>query len=208
MTGRIRLVDTAQYQRRLETFDFDVIVGSIGQSLSPGNEQRNYWTGTAADTEGSRNYAGINDRVVDALVEKLINASDRESLVTAARALDRVLLWGHYMIPHWHIRHFRVAYWNKFARPSITPKYALGFDTWWVNPTKELDLERRKQRTAQLQAPNVEAKADPSGPSGSGDGQPAVTRSGTGVWLALGGVVIVVLIGTGVIIRRRRSGAP
>ncbi len=208
VTTRIRLVDTAQYQRRLDTFDFDVIVGSIGQSLSPGNEQRNYWTGTAADTEGSRNYAGINDRVVDALVEKLINASDRESLVTAARALDRVLLWGHYMIPHWHIRHFRVAYWNKFARPSITPKYALGFDTWWVNPTKELDLERRKQRTAQLPELNVEAQADPSGPSGSGDGQPAVTRSGTGVWLALGGVVIVVLIGTGVIIRRRRSGAP
>ncbi len=208
VTTRIRLVDTAQYQRRLDTFDFDVIVGTIGQSLSPGNEQRNYWTGIAADTEGSRNYAGINDRVVDALVEKLISASDRESLVTAARALDRVLLWGHYMIPHWHIRHFRVAYWNKFARPSITPKYALGFDTWWVNPTKELDLERRKQRTAQLPELNVEAKADPSGPSGSGDGQPAVTRSGTGVWLALGGIVIVVLIGTGVIIRRRRSGAP
>ncbi len=82
-----------------------------------------------------------------------------------------------------------------------------GFDTWWVDPTKESDLERRKQRMAQLPKPNVAAKADTSGPSGSGAGAPAATQSGTGVWLALGAVVAVVLIGAGVIIRRRRSGA-
>ncbi len=150
VTGRIRLVDTAQYQRRLDTFDFDVIVNTIGQSLSPGNEQRNYWTGVAADTEGSRNFAGINDQVIDALVEKIIAASDRESLVAATRALDRVLLWGHYVVPHWHIRYFRVAYWNRFARPAVTPKYSLGFDSWWIDVGKEeLLAQREKPATVQ-----------------------------------------------------------
>ena len=144
VAGRIRLVDTAQYQRRLDTFDFDVIVSTIGQSLSPGNEQRNYWTRIAADTEGSRNYAGIKHPAVDALVEKLIGASDRESLVAAARALDRVLLWGHYVVPHWHIRHFRLAYWNKFVRPAVTPKYSLAFDSWWIDAGKDELLAQRK----------------------------------------------------------------
>ncbi|MFQ5784984.1 MAG: extracellular solute-binding protein [Alphaproteobacteria bacterium] len=147
VVARVRLVDTAQYQNRLDSFDFDVIVGSIGQSLSPGNEQRNFWTSRAADTRGSRNYAGIKDPVVDALVEKVIAASDRKSLVAATRALDRVLLWGHYVVPQWHIRHFRVAYWNKFSRPAITPKYSLGFDTWWVDPAKEEALAKKETAT-------------------------------------------------------------
>lgn len=134
VTSKIRLVDSAQYQKRLEQFDFDVIVASIGQSLSPGNEQNNYWTSVSADTPGSRNYAGINDPVVDSLVATLIAAADRDSLIAATRALDRVLLSGYYVIPHWYIRSFRVAYWNKLARPAITPKYSLGFDGWWVDP--------------------------------------------------------------------------
>ncbi len=141
---RVRTVDPAQYENRVESFDFDMIVFARGQSLSPGNEQRAYWTTEAARTDGSDNLAGIRDPVVDELVELVINAPDRESLVHRTRALDRVLLWGHYVIPHWHIRAFRVAYWDKFDRPAVSPKYALGFDTWWVDPAKASRLEQRK----------------------------------------------------------------
>jgi microcin C transport system substrate-binding protein len=137
VAARIRLVDVAQYQKRLDEFDFDIVVMSVGQSLSPGNEQRNYWSSLAADTPGSRNFAGIKDPAVDAMVDAVITAESREGLVAATRALDRVLLWGHYVIPNWHIRHFRVAYWNRFSRPAITPKYGLGFDTWWIDAAKD-----------------------------------------------------------------------
>lgn len=136
----VRTVDTAQYQKRLDDFDFDMIVATLGQSLSPGNEQRDFWTSAKADVPGSRNFAGIKDPVVDQLVELVIAAPDRESLVDRTRALDRVLLWNHYVIPHWHVRHFRVAYWNKFGRPARAPKYALGFDTWWIDQAKATQL--------------------------------------------------------------------
>ena len=148
ISAKIRLVDSAQYQKRLEEFDFDMIVASIGQSPSPGNEQNNYWTTLSADTPGSRNYAGIKDPAVDSLVASLIAAPDRDSLITATRALDRVLLSGYYVIPHWHIRSFRVAYWNKLARPAIAPIYSLGFDAWWVDPAlAERLAEREKAAT-------------------------------------------------------------
>ena len=140
----VRTVDSAQYQRRVEDFDFDMIVAVRGQSLSPGNEQRDFWSSGKADVVGSRNLAGIKDPVVDELVELLINAPDRQRLIDRTRALDRVLLWGHYVIPHWHFRFFRVAYWDKFGRPQITPKYALGFDTWWIEPAKEAALNKRR----------------------------------------------------------------
>ena len=132
--ARVRTVDTAQYRYRVDRFDFDLIVGSWGQSLSPGNEQADYWGAERADEPGSRNLAGIRDPAVDQLIEALIAAPDRESLVARTRALDRVLLWSHYVIPQWHIRAFRVAYWDKFGRPATSPKYELGFDTWWVRP--------------------------------------------------------------------------
>jgi len=132
----IRTVDPAQYQRRLDDFDFDMVVGSFGQSLSPGNEQRDFWSSGAADTPGSRNLIGIKDPVVDALIELIITAPDRQTLVDRTRALDRVLLWGHYVIPHFHIRDFRVAYWNKFGHPDVTPDYGLGLWTWWVDREK------------------------------------------------------------------------
>ena len=147
ISARIRLVDSAQYQKRLEEFDFDMIVTSIGQSPSPGNEQNNYWTTVSADTPGSRNYAGIKDPVVDSLVATLIAAPNRDSLITASRALDRVLLSGYYVIPHWHIRSFRVAYWNKLVRPAITPIYSLGFDGWWVDRALAETLAKREKAT-------------------------------------------------------------
>ncbi len=136
VAARVRTVDAAQYEYRLKHFDFDMTVAVFPQSLSPGNEQLDYWGSAAADTPGSRNLAGIRDPVVDALIAGLIAAPDWPSLVARTRALDRVLLWSHYVIPHWHITAFRVAYWDRFGRPAVAPKYALGFDTWWIDPAK------------------------------------------------------------------------
>jgi microcin C transport system substrate-binding protein len=148
VAARVRTVDAAQYQKRLETFDFDLVVFVWRQSLSPGNEQRDFWGSQAARTNGTRNLAGIRDPVVDKLIELVIQAPDRKGLVARTRALDRVLLWGHAVIPHWHIQVFRIAYWDRFARPAIAPKYAFGFDTWWIDPKKDQALQRRKGETS------------------------------------------------------------
>lgn len=144
ITANVRTVDSAQYQRRLEDFDFDMVVWTWGQSLSPGNEQRAYWGSALAERPGSRNIVGIKSPVVDALIEGVIAAPDRETLVNQVRALDRVLQWGHWVIPHFHIPYDRIAYWNKFGRPAITPKQGVQFDTWWVEPDSAKALEERK----------------------------------------------------------------
>ncbi|MGE8498095.1 MAG: extracellular solute-binding protein [Pseudomonas sp.] len=133
----IRRVDVSQYINRLRSRDFDLIVGGFGQSNSPGNEQREYWHSSSADNPGSRNYIGLKDPAIDQLVENLINADSRESLVAHTRALDRVLLWGNYVIPNWHIKTWRVAYWNRFEHPKVTPHYDIGLNTWWVRPNVE-----------------------------------------------------------------------
>ncbi|MEX2297930.1 MAG: extracellular solute-binding protein [Dongiaceae bacterium] len=141
ITPRLRTVDTAQYQNRVDAFDFDMIVGGIGQSLSPGNEQRDFWSSASADIPGSRNAIGIKDPVIDELIELVIAAPSRESLIARTRALDRVLLWGQYVIPHWHIQVDRVVYWNKFGHPETPPKYGLAMiNTWWIDPDKEAVL--------------------------------------------------------------------
>ncbi len=132
----VRTVDSAQYQKRLENFDFDMVVQTFSQSLSPGNEQRNFWGSNAADTNGSRNIIGIKNYVVDSLIEKLIHAENREDLIIISKALDRVLLWQHYVIPNWHISSYRVLYWDFFDKPKVRPKYSLGLDTWWINQKK------------------------------------------------------------------------
>jgi microcin C transport system substrate-binding protein len=142
----IRTIDNSQYVNRLNEFDFDVTVVGWGQSISPGNEQRNMWTSEVADTPGSRNLIGVKDVVVDELVAKLINSPNREDLVINTRALDRVLLWGHYVVPHWHIRSHRLVYWNKYGKPDIYPKYMPGPfvyfpDTWWIDAEKAAALE-------------------------------------------------------------------
>ena len=128
----IRRVDVSQYINRLRSRDFDLIVGGFGQSNSPGNEQREYWHSSSADNPGSRNFIGLKDPAVDSLVEGLINADSRQNLITHTRALDRVLLWGHYVVPNWHIKTWRVAYWNRFEHPEISPKYDIGLHTWWA----------------------------------------------------------------------------
>ena len=138
--ARIRTIDQSQYINRRRSFDFDVIVDSWGQSESPGNEQRDFWSSTAADRPGSRNIVGIKDPVIDALIEKIVAARDRKSLITATRALDRVLLWNHYIIPQWHARFDRIAYWDMFGRPAKNPKYGIDFMSWWVDSAKQAAL--------------------------------------------------------------------
>lgn len=128
-----RVLDTAQYQNRMNDFDFDMTVLSIPQSSSPGNEQRDFWGSEKADIQGTRNYIGIKDPVIDDLIEKIIRAPSRTELVALCRALDRILLAGHYVIPHYHVDHWRVAYAKKLARPqTLSPLTPAVIDTWWV----------------------------------------------------------------------------
>ncbi len=144
--ARIRNVDTAQYQNRTDDYDYDMIVGGWGQSESPGNEQREYWTSSRADQKGGRNSAGIKDAVVDELVELLIAAPDRASLVQRTRALDRVLQWGHWVIPNWYLASDRVVAWDRFGRPATNSKNGFDWSTWWVDPAKDAALRARRGR--------------------------------------------------------------
>lgn len=133
--ANIRIVDVSQYINRLRAFDFDMVVGSFGQSSSPGNEQFEYWGSKNAQQAGSRNLIGIENPVIDKLIELIIQAPDRKQLVLSSRALDRVLQWNYYVIPQYHSRSYRIAYKNIFGYPSITPVFDLGFDTWWIDRT-------------------------------------------------------------------------
>ncbi len=126
---KYRTVDVALYQRRSDSFDFDMMVSSFSQTQSPGNELLNYWHSSVADQEGSRNLIGLKDPVVDALIEKVIHAKNRKQLLAATRALDRVLLHGEYMVPNWFIDSHRVAYRQKFSYPETLPLY-YGADSW------------------------------------------------------------------------------
>ena len=137
-TVTVRTVDDAQYENRLRSWDFDCIIASWGQSLSPGNEQRGYWGSQAADQSGSRNYAGIKNPAVDALIERVIFAKNRAELVAATKALDRVLLWNHYVVPQWTYGKVRTARWDRFSHPKLMPRYgAAAFPTvWWWDKEK------------------------------------------------------------------------
>ena len=136
----IALADPTQYVNRIRSFDYDMILGKIPQSSSPGNEQRNYWTAKAADTPGSRNLAGVRSPVAEALVERIITAPDRAALTDACRALDRVLLWDAYVIPGWYFSKRRVAYWDRFARSAVQPPTGLDIHSWWIDPEADAAL--------------------------------------------------------------------
>nr|WP_321462297.1 extracellular solute-binding protein [uncultured Cohaesibacter sp.] len=128
-----RVVDSAQYVNRIRSWDYDLIYLGWGQSLSPGNEQREYFGSISADREGSANYAGIKNPAIDALIDKIIFAKDREDLVAAVKAMDRVLLANYYVIPGWGMPATRIAYWDKFGHPETFPKMTIGFPTiWWA----------------------------------------------------------------------------
>jgi microcin C transport system substrate-binding protein len=129
----LRSVDDIQYENRLRDFDFDIMIATWPQFLSPGNEQRDLWTSRAADTPGSRNYVGIKNPAIDALVERVIFAKSRSELVAATRALDRVLLWNHYVVPLFAYNKLRAARWDRFGRPDRLPEYggAAFPGVWW-----------------------------------------------------------------------------
>ena len=135
--AHIRIVDVANFKRRQDSFDFDVVVRRIAQPLTPGLEQRNYFGSEFADVAGSFNIGGVRDPAVDALIEKVITANSRQALTTAVRALDRVLMWNRFVITQWYKGAHNVAYWNKFSRPATSPKFDPGvLDTWWYDKAK------------------------------------------------------------------------
>ncbi len=133
--ARIRQVDSAQYQRRKQTYDFDMIQYFWPASLSPGNEQSFRWGSDAAKTEGSFNYPGVENKAVDAMIAALLEAKDRDDFVSAAHALDRVLLSGDYVVPLFYLPRQWVAYWRDLERPEKTPLYGYQIDTWWLDPS-------------------------------------------------------------------------
>ncbi len=140
---RPRFVDPSQYINRLRSFDFDMILSGWGESESPGNEQRSFWGSNAADSPASRNLVGIKDPVIDELIELLIKAPSRESLIARTRALDRVLLWHHFVIPNWHLRKQRILYWDKFSRPEQPARFGTSWSLWWFDQAKADRLQRR-----------------------------------------------------------------
>lgn len=140
----IRSVDASQYKNRLDAFDYDMVVDVWGESESPGNEQREFWGSNTADQQGSRNAVGIKNAAIDALIDQVIAAPDREALVTRVHALDRVLLWNNYVIPHWHIAVDRVAYWDRFGIPAQTPKRGVELMSWWIDAAKAQKLSASK----------------------------------------------------------------
>ena len=134
--GTIRMVDSAQYTRRLDGFDYDIVVGNFAQSDSPGNEQRDFWGSEAADREGSTNLIGVKSPAIDKLIDRIIFAKDRAELVAATRALDRVLLWNDFVVPQWYSPTVRIAYWDRYGQPKVLPRLTPGFlQVWWFDQT-------------------------------------------------------------------------
>lgn len=127
-----RLVDANQYKVRLDNFDYDMTTFVLSQSLSPSHEQRSYFHSSTVNVKGSKNYAGVSQPVIDALTEQIVRAKTRDELISTTKALDRVLLWNHYIVPNWHLNYHRIAYWDRFEKPEKQPPYKLGFENWWI----------------------------------------------------------------------------
>ncbi len=139
--ARIRLVDSAQYTNRVQEFDFDIVTARFNLPRTPDAQLRNWWGSEAADSPGGLNYAGVKNPVVDALIEKLGTVNSRDELRAVVGALDRVLLWNQYTIPQWFKASHTIAYWDKFDRPALKPRFSLGFlDTWWIDGVREAAL--------------------------------------------------------------------
>jgi microcin C transport system substrate-binding protein len=145
ITVNVRTIDATQYENRLRSWDFDIIVASWGESLSPGNEQREFWGSQAASRPGSRNLIGIADPAIDKLIDRVIFATDRDDLVAATKALDRVLLWHHFVVPQWTYGKVRTARWDRLGRPDEMPKYGTSAfpDIWWFDQARADKIGRR-----------------------------------------------------------------
>ena len=130
----------------MKDFDFDLTTARYVMPLTPGLEQRNVWSSQTARINGSMNIAGIENEVVDGLIDKILAAKNRDEIIDAARALDRVIMHLHYLVPQWFKASHTIAHWDKFGRPATKPKYALGFlDTWWIDADKEAALANALQ---------------------------------------------------------------
>ncbi|EFR45559.1 ABC transporter, substrate-binding protein, family 5 [Helicobacter cinaedi CCUG 18818 = ATCC BAA-847] len=134
--AKIRKVDDSQYINRVRAFEYDMVVELLGQSLFPGNEQNYYWNSQVVSTKGSKNFAGVQDPVVDELITKLLNANSQQDRIAIGKSLDRVLLWGFYVLPHFNLPAFRIAYWRNIAMPSQTPPYGIDPYLWWSKGAK------------------------------------------------------------------------
>lgn len=144
----VRIVDSSQYTRRVKAFEFDIIVDSFGQSHSPGNEQRFFWSSAAADAPGSRNRIGIKNPAIDKLIDRIVFAKDRDELVAATHALDRVLLWNYYLVPNWYRADDWVAVWDMFGMPAKKPSQGVSaIRTWWIDEAKLKALNAARGRS-------------------------------------------------------------
>lgn len=147
ITVSIRVVDISTFENRMRSFDYDIMSRRFAQPLTPGVEQRNYWSSRAAETVGSFNFSGVRDPAVDDLVEHIVSAKNRAELRSATRALDRVLMWGWYVIPHWYSGTVKLGYWDRFSRPTVKPAYDVGLiDTWWIDHEKDKALNLPRHR--------------------------------------------------------------
>ncbi len=160
---KVRVVDTSQYVNRVREFDFDMIVDGWGQSNTPGNEQREFWSCAAVARAGSRNSAGICHPVVDALIEKIVVAQTREELIALTRAMDRVLLWQYYIVPNWHLPANRILWWDKFARPDVALRNGVDISRWWVDEEKARRLLLARENGEITQSLTETGKSTPAG---------------------------------------------
>ncbi len=218
ITATVRVVDSAQYQSRLENFDFDMTPKIWGVSNSPGNEQREYWGSVAADTPGSENLIGIKNPAVDKILDLIVTAPTRKDLIIRCRALDRVLQWNYYLVPNFGLAAFRIAYWNKFGKPDKRPDppYSFGSSGWWVDPAKEAALAGRKNaeqpvtETAQAAPAPTETQSgpQPAAPAPAAGAQPApaaAAERGQSPLIYAGGALVVFVVAYLLGRRRRKS---
>jgi microcin C transport system substrate-binding protein len=219
ISATVRVVDSAQYQSRMEDFDFDMTSDIWGQSNSPGNEQREFWGSQAADSQGSRNTIGIKDPAVDKLIGQIVSAQTRQDLIIRCQALDRVLQWNYYMVPNFHLAAFRIAYWNKFGIPDKRPDplYSYGGSAWWIDPAKEAALSGRKNAAQPAAQPGTgqaassqPAPAASTGSSNADSGTPPPVGAtsperGRSPLIYAGGAVAVVFVVYLLGRRRRKS---
>jgi len=140
----VRMVDPVQFKKREDDFDFDLVVQRSSFSSTPGDSLRSYFSSQAANLKGSQNLAGISDPVIDTLIERIVAADNRPDLVTACKALDRIIRSGRYWVPHWYKASHWIAYWDVLGRPPTKPRYARGIpETWWYDRDKAAKLEQR-----------------------------------------------------------------
>lgn len=156
IASTFRYVDDSQYQKRVDMRDFDIVSIWWNQGLHyPGNEQYAFWHSSQADVKGSQNLGGVKNKAVDALVERIARAHSLADLTPAGRALDRVLLWEHYVIPHWNLNAWRIIHWDKFGKPKVQPAYNIGVDGWWMKPLSEQPVISENPEAEEIHTPDA-----------------------------------------------------